>query len=281
MSQTPASHAIFRRPTSEDLELVHRRRELAALRTALAERESRLATLRNQLNAFEGRYIRQVGVLYVQLDEWHDRLAELKNPTPHPIDFSSRPESALSADGAERPASEPADATPPKPSTLNPKPSIKSLFREVAKRIHPDHARDALDERHRTQLMAQANAALLRGDAALLHRMLHSHDLPVEAADTRTELAQTRALIQHLLQDLISLEAEFEALHNSEMADLQRRTAEAAAKGNDLLAELAARVKGQIGIAMSRYERELARRKQKRPGFNPAALLSAETTNTR
>jgi hypothetical protein len=277
----PPDRAIFRRPAPEALELAHLRRELGALRTALAERDSNLATLRNRLNAFEGRYIRQVGVLYIQLDEWHDRLTKLKNPTPPITDFSSRPESALSADAAERPASEPADAAPPKPSTLNPQPSLKSLFREVAKRIHPDHARDALDERHRTQLMAQANAALLREDAPLLHRMLRSHDLPVEASDTRTELAQTRTLIQHLQQDAVSLEAELEALRNSDMADLQRRTTAAAAEGRDILAELAARVKGQIGIAMSRYERELARRKQKRPAFSPATLLSAETPNTR
>jgi hypothetical protein len=276
----PDSHAIFRRPSPEDFELACRRRELAALRAALAVRESSLATLRNRLNAFEGRYIRQVGVLYIQLDEWQDRLAELKNPQPNtPTDFSSRPEERSSA--VERPASEAADATPPKPSTLNPKPSLKALFREVAKRIHPDHARDRDDERHRTQLMAQANAALLREDAALLHRMLHSHDLPVQAADTRTELTHTLKLIQHLRRDLIGLHSEMEALARSEMADLQRRTAAAADQGNDLLAELAARVKGQIGGAMSRYERELARRRSKQPAVDPTAFLSAETPNTR
>jgi hypothetical protein len=277
----PDSHAISRRPAPEELELAYRRRILANLRSALAERESRMARLRNQLNAFEGRYIRQVGVLYIQLDEWHDRLAELNNPTSPTKDLSSRPESAPFADAAERPASEPSDATLPKPSTLNPKPYLKSLFREVAKRIHPDHARDRDDEQHRTQLMAQANAALLREDAALLHRMLHSHDLPMEATDARTELARTVALIRHLQQDLIALNCEMEALTRSEMADLQRRTAEAAAQGSDLLAELAARVKGQIGIAMSRYERELARRRSKQPSFDPAPLLSAETPNTR
>jgi len=278
----PDSHAIFRRPAPEDLELAYRRRELAALRAALAERESRLATLRNQLNAFEGRYIRQVGVLYIQLDDWHDRLAELKNPTsPQPLGAPSSPTASSSAKvGTEADPVGTAN-TPPKPSTLNPKPYLKSLFREVAKRIHPDHARDRHDERHRTQLMAQANAALLREDAALLHRMLHSHDLPIEAADARTELARTVALLQHLQRDLIALHSEIDVLTQSEMAGLQRRTAAAAAQGSDLLAELAARVKGQIGIAMSRYERELARRRGKQPAADPASLLSAETPNTR
>lgn len=267
-----STQSLIHRPTAAAFELLYRRRELAALRSQLAERESRLATLRNQLHAFEGRYIRQVGVLYVQLDEWNDRLAELKTPsapsTAPLSDLSSRPEERSSA--AERAAS-------PTTTTLD----LKSLFREVAKRIHPDHAHDAADEHHRTQLMAQANAALLREDAAMLHRMLHSHDLPIEATDARTELAHTLNLLEHLQQDLISIEAELQALHASDMADLQRRTAEAAAEGNDILADLAARVKGRIGIAMSRYERELARRKQKQPAFNATTLLSAETTPKR
>jgi hypothetical protein len=276
-----STHAIFHRPAPEDLELAYRRRELAGLRAALAERESHLDALRNQLNAFEGRYIRQVGVLYIQLDEWHDRLAELNDPTTPksaiPIDFSSRPESSPShrEDAAERPASRTGDDP-----SVNPTPYLKSLFREVAKRIHPDHARDYDDERHRTQLMAQANAALLREDAALLHRMLHSHDLPIEPTDARTELTRTLALLRHLQRDLIALHSEMEALANSEMADLQRRTAVAAAEGNDLLAELAARVKGRIGSAMSRYERELARRRTKQRAVDPTPLLSAEAPDS-
>jgi hypothetical protein len=277
----PNPHAIFHRPTPEDLELTYRRRELAELRAALAERESRLATLRNQLNAFEGRYIRQVGVLYIQLDEWHDRLAELKNPSAASTfipstNVSSRPESSQShrEDAVERPASGPGNDISSAASYL------KALFREVAKRIHPDHARDHHDEQHRTQLMAQANDAFLREDAALLHRMLHSHDLPIQATDARTELARTLSLIRHLQRDVIALHSEMEALAQCEMADLQRRTVAAAAQGSDLLAELAARVKGQIGIAMSRYERELARRRSKQPAADPASLLSAETPNT-
>jgi predicted RecB family endonuclease len=125
--------------------------------------------------------------------------------------------------------------------------------------------------------MAQANAALLREDAPLLHRMLHSHDLPIEAADTRTELAHIRTLVLHLQQDLTTLDAEIEALTQSDMADLCRRTAAAAAEGSDILAELAARVKGQIGIAMSRYERERHRMQHPPKGPRTEDILTAAT----
>lgn len=44
----------------------------------LAERELELADIRAQLRSFEGRYLRQVGVLYAKLDEWEAHIAELE-----------------------------------------------------------------------------------------------------------------------------------------------------------------------------------------------------------
>ena len=55
---------IVRKLTPEQEELDRKRQELTAVRAALAERELELADLRAQLKSFEGRYLRQVGVLY-------------------------------------------------------------------------------------------------------------------------------------------------------------------------------------------------------------------------
>ena len=60
----------------DDLALIERRERLAAVRADLAERESELAQLRAQLRTFEGRYLRQVGVLYADLDDLEARIAE-------------------------------------------------------------------------------------------------------------------------------------------------------------------------------------------------------------
>jgi len=62
----------------EEEELLHKREELAALRATLAERELELVDLRSELAAFEGRYLRQVGTLYAELDEWKARISELE-----------------------------------------------------------------------------------------------------------------------------------------------------------------------------------------------------------
>ena len=256
----PRRAAIARQPKPVDAELFRRRAQLAHLRATLATREADLDHLRAQLNSFEGRYIRQVGVLYIQLDEWEDRIANLHNPTqPQP----------------EALEPEPTPTDEPDPEALD----LKSLFREVAKRIHPDRARSAHDELHRNHLMSQANAAFDRNDRELLQRMLNGYDPDTDSGDHPTppaQLARHTEQIAQTEQDILSLDAEIEALAHSEMADLRDRTAAAALDGRDLLAELAARVKGSIGIAMRRYELELGRIRRKQPAFNPEPLLTAE-----
>jgi phage shock protein A len=268
-----ARNSLFRRSSPEELELACRRREVADLRAALADREKDLAHLRDQIFSFEGRYIRQVGVLYIQLEQWQTRIAKLQVASE-------------SMEDTERLLNEALKDTPEEivfeAEASKPTPNVRALFRELAKRIHPDFARDVDDERHRTQLMAQANAALLRNDPDLLHRMLHGHDLPHDHnATPAAELARSLKLLQHLRADLTALEAEIQILTLSEMAQLRARTLLAAAKGQDYLAELAARVKGNIGNAMRRYELDLGRIRRKEAAFNPTSLLTAELSDTK
>jgi len=259
-------------------ELFLRRAQLAVLRAELAAREATLTQLRNQLHSFEGRYIRQVGVLYRQLDEWEARIAELE--VAH--------ESIEETERLLREASQTPTTNPGAPclasetwATTDPQtPTLKTLFREVAKRIHPDFALTPTDALHRTHLMALANDALRRADAALLHRMLHSHDLPHRPLTTAQALTETLTLLNQTQADLAALNAEIQTLTQSEMADLRHRTHLAALRGRDLLAELAAQVKGRIGLAMRRYELDLARIRRNQPAFNPEALLSAEIRNS-
>jgi hypothetical protein len=255
----PRRAAIARQPRPEDPELFRLRAELAVLRSQLAAREADLDHARAQLNSFEGRYIRQVGVLYIQLDGWEDRSAQLSNPTP-PQPASTQPD--------------PEEAQPDPAA-----PDLKSLFREVAKRIHPDRARSTRDELHRNHLMSQANAAFLRSDADLLQRMLNGYDPSTDSGDAPPPPAQLQRLPRQIAQtkeDIATIDADIEALARSEMADLRDRTVLAATEGRDLLAELAARVKGSIGIAMRRYELELGRIRRNQPAFNPDPLLTAE-----
>jgi hypothetical protein len=273
--------AIVRATTREEAELARRRRELAAVREALTARERDLERLRDQLFSFEGRYIRQVGVLYRQLEEWEERIAELLVSRESP---EHRAEKLHQAQEAAIAAEIDAIVSESKDSEQEPALDLKSLFRELAKRIHPDFATDHHDERHRTRLMAQANEALRREDAAALQRMLNGHDPAIDLSNpaaVKAELQRVTRLIQEVQRDTAAAAAEMEELAQSEMAKLRDSTTAAALQGRDLLAELAARVKGRIGMAMRRFEMESSPNRRPAPLIDPESLLSAETSPPR
>ena len=266
-SRTITHNAIFREPTPAEAELDRLRAHLTALRATLTARELALGELRDRLNSFEGRYLRQVGTLYRQLDEWEEKLAEL-----HVKHIPTSPTSYVP------------DPDPVEPATSAASLDLKALFRELAKRIHPDFATDVHDAHRRTRLMAQANDAYLREDAAVLQRMLNGFD-PVtghtSAQAIQAELTHTAQLIQQVQHDIATAESDLEAAASSDSALLQQRCIDAALQGRDLLAEMAARVQGQIGITMARYERDLDRIKRPTSEVQMESLLSAATPTYR
>jgi chromosome segregation ATPase len=133
---------ITRRLKPEEEEILRKRAELSAIRATLAERELELVDLRSQLAAFEGRYLRQVGTLYAELDDWRARISELKAQ----LDPSAAAEER--AHEAREQARQTYDAAHGKASethAFTPSPELKSLYREAARRIHPDFSRNSSD----------------------------------------------------------------------------------------------------------------------------------------
>ena len=273
MSSPRAFTAIFRIPSPAEAELAGLRAELALLRSALAVRERALDDLRCHLLSFEGRYIRQVGKLYKQLDEWEKRVAAL------------HPERELALAEEDDAAEESPLSQHLKSATRDPKPTItlRALFRELALRIHPDHALDAVDEARRTRLMAQANDAFRRKDLRILRRMLHGFDPGGSffVRDIEAELAEARESLAQTLRDIAAAEADHAALAASQLADLERSCMDASRAGRDLLGEMAARVKGRIGMTMRQYDLDLSRIKRPDQGMSVESLLSADSSPVR
>jgi hypothetical protein len=139
---------------------------------------------------------------YVQLEQWQTRIAKLQVASES-MEETERLLSEALEDSTNEATNEKTNEAADEVQAPKTAADVRALFRELAKRIHPDFAHDAADERHRTQLMAQANAALLRNDADLLHRMLHGHDLPHDHdVAPAVELARTLKLLQQLQADL-------------------------------------------------------------------------------
>jgi hypothetical protein len=245
---------IILQQTPDDAALLDKRERLAAVRTTLAESESELAQIRAQLKTFEGRYLRQVGVLYAELDELEARIAE-REVALYDSDSARR-----RAEETRRQAQETHDAAfgeAREAEEFDPPPSLKTLFRDVAKRIHPDFARDDDELRHFTLLMARANQAYSRGDTEMLQRLLDDHreiNASIAGEGTAAELLRITRQIQHAERDIAALEAERHALLAGEIAQLHRDAEAAAREHRDMLTELATSLREQIADARRRFE---------------------------
>jgi chromosome segregation ATPase len=245
---------IARQLKPEEREILRKREQLAAIRATLAERELELVDFRRRLGAFEGRYLRQVGALYAELDEWKARISELQARL---VPSATAQEEAQQAREQARKAYSEAHGAASKTSDLTPSPELKSLFREVAKRIHPDLCRDASDLERRTRFMAEANRAYETADAEALNRILdefHDGADAVEGEGIGAELIRIIRQISQAVERIAAIEAEMAGLRRSEVALLRAQAEEMESAGRDLLTELAAGVSEQIENAKHKYD---------------------------
>jgi chromosome segregation ATPase len=248
------SGQIDRRLKPEEEELLRKRAEFAAIQATLAERELELADLRSQLAAFEGRYLRQVGTLYAELDEWKARILELQAQRDPSTATNQQAEEAREQ---ARHTHETAYGDASKTQHFTPSPELKTLFREVAKRIHPDLARDSADRERRTRFMAEANSAYQAGDAEALRRILDEYRDGTDADlgdGIGAELIRIIRQISDARKRIASIEQESAALRQSEIAQLEKEAEKAQQEGRDLLTELAAAVREQIQRVKKEYE---------------------------
>jgi hypothetical protein len=248
------SAEIILQQSPDTIALFEKREQLAAVRTTLAEREAELAQIRAQLKTFEGRYLRQVGILYAELDELEARIAERE------ADLYDSDGARLRAEESRQRAQETHEAAfgaAQEAEEFDPPPSLKTLFREVAKRIHPDFARDDAEQKYFTLLMARANQAYTRGDTETLQRLLDDHreiNASVAGESSAAELLRMTRQIRHAERDIARLDEEQHSLLSSEIAQLQVDAEAAATQHRDLLAELATGIREQIAEAQRRFD---------------------------
>ena len=237
----------------DQIALLGKREHLAALRSRLAEAEAELTALRAQLKAFEARYMRQVGVLYAEIDEIEARIVE-REAKLYDSDAARQ-----RADEARQRAQESHDAAfgaAEEPEEFDPPPNLKALFRELAKRVHPDLARDAAEQTYFHLLMARANAAYTRGDTDTLQQLLDDHRELHAAAVGESAAAESLRVtrqIGHAERDLAQLAVQRSSLLSGELAHLLTESEIVARQHRDLLAELATDLREQVADAQKRF----------------------------
>jgi chromosome segregation ATPase len=129
--------------------------------------------------------------------------------------------------------------------------AIKALYRQLARRFHPDLALDETDRAYRTDLMMAINAAYAAGDLAALERLATEPDSISRAPQTLEELAAgLQREVDRCRRRLAEIAAELATLEGHNSARLMKRAERAAADGRDLLAELATDMRRRIAEKM-------------------------------
>lgn len=253
--------AVVRVQTPEEMELERKRAELDSLESELSHRELDLETLRAELQSFERQYLRTVGIRLAELDNLEAEIAELlakKEPPDadaHKRASQARQRAKESADSA-REATESRGVGEFKPSE-----SLRRLFREAAKRIHPDLADDEDESKRRNKIMADANDAYRNGDEeqlqAILQQWEHSPD-SVRGEGVGADLVRLIRKIHLAHERLKAIDTEMAALKSSELFVLRQHVWDALDQGRDLLREMANGLEQDIAAARRRLDRTKA-----------------------
>jgi len=237
--------------TPEEQELERKNVELASFEADLIQRELDLATLRADLAEFEARYLRQVGVLYAELDEIEARIAEAQ-ASRMPSDPGAREQAVRARAQADESSLTMRAIAEPK---SKPTESLKRLFREVAKCIHPDLATNDADRTHRQILMAEANRAYEEGDEAKLWAILYDWKTSpdsIAGEGVGPELIRVIRKISQIRRRLAEIETERQQLCSSDIYQLWVKQKEAEEHGQDVLTEIAMGVEMEIDAVRKR-----------------------------
>lgn len=246
------STELTRRQTPEERELESKRAHLAALETTLTQRELDLATLKAELQTFEARYLREVGTLYAELDGVEAEIAEIlarmkpkdHNAQEHAARARTQAHDSAQAAGAAQKVFQ--------QQKFSASDSLKKLYRDVAKSIHPDLATEDADRARRQHFMAEANEAYTEGNEAKLQAILRDWDSSPEAVKGEGIAAELIRVIRKIAQveeRLRTIETEMAELKESDLHQMKVRVEEAEGSGQELLTELVSHIKQQIAEA--------------------------------
>jgi hypothetical protein len=226
-------------------------REAARLRDRLAEIEVEQATLEAELAAFNADYMRVVMTVMLDVQELEARILALVAARSGATDDA---DAARSARERVNETTAHIRAVPKAPGPI-PTGDIKRLFRDAAKRMHPDLAADEQARGHAEAFMKRLNAAYRAGDADAIANLMQQWDASPFGAGSEDDDARSARAARRVgaLGDAVArAEQRLDDLRSSELAQLLERAMTAAATGGDLLADMRSAAEAALVRARAR-----------------------------
>jgi hypothetical protein len=128
------------------------------------------------------------------------------------------------------------------------KEQIKNLFRELARRFHPDLTSDPEEKKWREEVMTRVNQAYANQDLKALRALSEQPDRPVDSPNqtNEQEIAALKAELKRLDGVIADLKARIKHLEESPAWQLKMEARLKRRSGSDLLSELENKFKEQI-----------------------------------
>ncbi|MFA7059976.1 MAG: hypothetical protein WC156_04070 [Pedobacter sp.] len=231
--------------TPEEIELDRKRSELASVQSRFAEREREFTVFKAEIRIFEHVYEEILGTRIAELEEFEWQLNGLLGAQDvTTVTGASEHDEAFGFPHYRTDLLDDDDL---------PQKSLKNLYREVAKAIHPDLASDEEQRLRRQELMAMANHAYEMGDRSVLEDILCDWELGpdmLSGPGVAMELVRVIRQIARVQQNIHAVNRQIEELKTTDIYCFKHRVDEALSDGIDLMAEMAATV--EIDIAKIR-----------------------------
>jgi len=249
-------HSLIQQMTPEEIELEKKRGELSILEDELSQKELDLTTLQIALEDLRRRYMRIVGVRLARLDDIEAQIAELlarlepKNEHVRKEADRRRVQADESANATGSIAAEEYEEEPFKPSE-----DLKQLYRDLAKKVHPDLAPEEKSRERRHKFMQEVNQAYAERNEERLRTLLHEWESSPDSVcgeGTGAELIRIIRQIAGVRARLAAIGKEIESMKEEELFKMKLKVDEAQFEGRDLFAEMASEIDGRIKDAADR-----------------------------
>lgn len=245
-----------KRPEEEELD--RKIAELESLKIGLVQQELDLTTLQAELHSFELQYLKIVGVRIAKLDDIMAQIAEVFAKTQIGDESAQNEAKEFRSKANESAESVGAAVSQEFQNKFTSSENIKSLFREAAKRIHPDFANDENDRIRRTKLMAEINEAYKAGDEKRLRRILKEWENSPEnivGDDVGAKLIRTIRQIANIQERISGLESEIKVLMETAIYRLKVKIESTNTEVAKVLEDMASKLDEQIVEQQQRLDK--------------------------
>lgn len=230
--------------------------ELIEAEAGRVERLKKLNEFDFQVRLLLGGLIQRLQTVEQEINQLRRQLRGLEEDWPFPAQMDDQEEWLPKQSDKfnprdyfkEQPQSE-APSSPPPGLSQEQKAEIKQLYRQLARRFHPDLAQDEADRAYRTEIMAAVNGAYRASDLEQLRQLLLRPEATPRPQSTQNDQQLAEALFQELARcqhRLQEIRQELTKLEKGENYRFYRRYSQAKKSGRDLLAEMARQIKEEI-----------------------------------